>query len=202
MTGAIIKGTVKLYEKQVIHSAIGQQANSAGRGNGGTFLIRELPNGSFEPLLIAGGAGGDDRRKRNPWCNAQLSQYGNGSIVDVNNHNIGSSGTGTVGNYYNGGSGYALNPPNAKSKYPKCFADGMSGGVYSTTLNSGYDGGFGGGGIQHYNGGGGGFTGGNGTLNWNTSAGGGGSFNIDPNGTATHGWYEPGKCTFRFIKKL
>ena len=61
-------------------------------------------------------------------------------------------------------------------------------------------GGFGGGGVGS-NGGGGGYTGGNGSPDYEIPGGGGGSFNIDPNGTKTHGWFEDGKCEIKFIKK-
>ena len=58
-------------------------------------------------------------------------------------------------------------------------------------------GGFGGGGSLR--GGGGGFTGGNGGTSVYSGSG-GGSFNIDPNGTKTLGWFEDGKCEIKFIK--
>ena len=34
------------------------------------------------------------------------------------------------------------------------------------------------------------------------TGGGGGSFNIDTNGTKTLGWYEDGKCEVKFIKQI
>jgi len=53
------------------------------------------------------------------------------------------------------------------------------------------------------NGGGGGYTGGNGSsgsrLGHTMAGGGGGSFNIDPNGTKTLGWFEDGKCEIKLI---
>ena len=59
-------------------------------------------------------------------------------------------------------------------------------------------GGFGGGGSPYFNGGGGGYTGGNGSTGWDIAGGGGGSFSINQNHTANHGWYGPGQCIIKF----
>ena len=78
----------------------------------------------------------------------------------------------------------------------KCFEKGMAGGISCT----GFNGGFGGGGIAHkYGGGGGGYTGGHGGNSGSGFGGGGGSFNADGNGTWLVGNEGPGKCTITFI---
>ena len=43
-------------------------------------------------------------------------------------------------------------------------------------------------------------TGGNGSSDFVFCGGGGGSFNIDPNGTKSLGWFEDGKCEIKFIE--
>jgi hypothetical protein len=75
---------------------------------------------------------------------------------------------------------------------PKCFKDGLRGGIYNKKYTQD-NGGFGRGGMGWF-GGAGGYTGGNG-------GGGGGSFNLDPNGENSTGNLGFGKCTIQFISK-
>merc|ERR1712110_1061247 len=155
--------------------------------------------GSYEKLFIAGGAGGHVY-----WplecCNASLDQFGNGQRE--RNMEIGSSGSGD-GTPSNGGAGYEKNAPDATENSPKCFADGLQGGLRNVYIED--NGGFGGGGRANYGAGGGGYTGGNGSTVTSTSeysrkcGGGGGSYNIDPNGTAELGSYDNGKCTIKYL---
>ena len=114
-----------------MHVAIGQKGGQHS-GSGGTFVIREGSNGAFEPIVIAGGAGGDHTEKANEWCNAQLNEFGNGAKSAERNNNIGCSGTTGFAHNYNGGAGYKTNAPNSIEKYPKCFQDGLQGGVSET----------------------------------------------------------------------
>jgi len=193
-----------LKKDEVLHVAIGQRGSFTS-GSGGTFVIRECSNGSFDPIVIAGGAGGDPFKNKNPWCNAQLSTFGNGSKYGVINKNIGGSGKSSQTDGYNGGAGYKTNASNSTENYPKCFQDGLQGGTSYSLHDGKYTGGFGGGGCggagsrRMNNGGGGGYTGGNGSPDWGIPGGGGGSFNTDPKGTKTLGWFEEGKCEIKFI---
>jgi len=116
-----------LKKDEVLHVAIGQKG-SPSSGSGGTFVIRECSNGSFEPLVIAGGAGGDIYKKANEWCNAQLNEFGNGSKSGEINNTIGGSGKSSHIDSYNGGAGYKTNARNSTEYYPKCFQDGLQGG--------------------------------------------------------------------------
>jgi len=115
-----------LKKEDVLHVAIGQRG-SLSTGSGGTFVVRECSNGSFEPIVIAGGAGGDYYGSGYKWCNARLNEFGNGSKSGERNNNIGGSGTSGDPHDYNGGAGYKTNPPNSKQYYPKCFQNGLQG---------------------------------------------------------------------------
>ena len=122
---------------EVVHVAIGQRGEH-GSGSGGTFVIREYSDGSFEPIVIAGGAGGYDAEatdydgETKEWCdgicncaNAQLNQYGNGCTkAGEINTNIGGDGV------CNGGAGYKTDPPNTKENDPKSFQGGLEGGYH------------------------------------------------------------------------
>jgi len=128
LQGAILAAKVILKTDQVLHVAIGQMG-CPHSGSGGTFVIRECSDGSFEPIVIAGGAGGDYYKKADEWCNAQLNEYGNGSKSTERNNKIGRSGRSGHTDIYNGGAGYKINAPNYKSiYYPRCFRSGLHGG--------------------------------------------------------------------------
>jgi len=197
-TGAIIKGNVQLAENEILHVAVGQKGNLGTSGSGGTFVIKEKMDGSFIPLVIAGGAGADYGSRKDLWCNAQLEEYGNGIRAGEKNNDIGKDGKSGSSRYFSGGSGYKENRSDATDLDPKCFTGGLHGGRGKGTRQ--WDGGFGGGGNgAAFNAGGGGYTGGNGASG-TTPGGGGGSYNVDPNGTAKLGWYHPGQCKIKFIK--
>ena len=196
-TGAIITGNVQLMPNEILHVAVGQKGKDNSSGSGGTFVVKEDMKGSFKPLVIAGGAGGDYLSRRNAWCNAQLEGYGNGVRAGEKNNDIGKDGKSGWNGYFTGGSGYNENRSNVTELDPKCFTGGLHGGRYKDSRD--YDGGFGGGGPAAYNAGGGGYTGGNGASQ-GRPAGGGGSYNVDPNGTAKLGWYNSGQCKIKFIQ--
>ena len=124
--GAIITGKVNCEKDQRIHIGVGQKGGNGG-GSGGTFICRQHPNGSFEPLVIAGGAGGDRWAKKNEWSNASIHQYGNGSKPGEKNMNIGECGTSPYYDCYCGGAGYNRNPPDRPQGSPKCFQGGLQG---------------------------------------------------------------------------
>jgi len=198
--GAIITGNVQLVEKEILHVAVGQKGRNNASGSGGTFVVKENLNGSFSPIVIAGGAGGANygkSRREVPWCNAELSEYGNGTMVGEKNADIGKDGKSGYREYFTGGSGYNENRYDVTDLDPKCFTGGLHGGRYQG--NRIFDGGFGGGGTAGSNAGGGGYTGGH-SATFVTAAGGGGSYNADPNGKSEHGWYNAGKCMINFIK--
>ena len=117
-----------MKQDDVLHVAIGQKGEQLVTGSGGTFVIRECSNGSFEPIVIAGGAGANLAKKSTEWYNAQLNEFGNGSKSGERNDNIGGSGKSGGTHIYNGGAGYKTNPPNSTDDSPKCFQDGLQGG--------------------------------------------------------------------------
>ena len=195
-TGAIITGNVQLLANEILHVAVGQKGKNGFSGSGGTFVVKEQTDGSFTPLVIAGGAGADYNSRKDSWCNAQLEEYGNGTSVGDKNNDIGKDGKSGYNGYFTGGSGYKENRSDVTDFDPKCFTGRLHGGRLQGARS--LDGGFGGGGTASYNAGGGGYTGGNGASG-NTPAGGGGSYNADPNGTAKLGWYQPGRCKIKFI---
>ena len=129
MKGAIITGKFKMRKGQVLHVGIGQKGTgSYGCGAGGTFVISKKCDGTFAPLVVAGGAGGDYKQKKHVNCNAQLKEYGNAAPGGEHNMNIGSSGISGDSSHYNGGAGYLTDPPGATDNYPKCFTSGLTGG--------------------------------------------------------------------------
>jgi hypothetical protein len=196
--GAIIKGKIELKKGEKIHIAIGQQGLHNQAGNGGTFIARKV-NNVFEPVIVAGGAAGtsDGIEPENIlMANGRTDQFGGNSSLFKNiNKNIRSSGESYNG--YAGGAGFHVSPSveylNKKvvGDVPKCFKDGLRGGILKKGYAQ-YNGGFGGGGMNGI-GGGGGYAGGNG------GGGGGGSFNSDPDGENSIGNLGSGKCTFRVI---
>ena len=109
----------------VLHVAVGQTSEDAYGGCGGTFVIKQEPSGVLIPLVIAGGAGGSFLGEKDPWCDAQLEQYGNGPSNN-NNNNLGSSGCGK-----NSGAGFTSNHLQ-RDGHPKCFKHGMTGGQLSS----------------------------------------------------------------------
>ena len=128
--GAIITGKNNFKYGDVLHIGVGQKGSFYGGGSGGTFICRQRPNGSFEPFVIAGGAGGYYHKRNNQWSNASINEFGNGSKSGERNNNIGGSGESGFDYYYNGGAGYKTNAPNARKDDPKCFQDGLQGGYY------------------------------------------------------------------------
>ena len=190
-----------------IYIAIGQQGLHIRAGNGGTFIARRI-NNVFKPVIVAGGAAGtDDEIEQEDilMANGRTDQFGGNSTIYKNiNKNIGSSGECTLEDGYTGGAGFNVNPSldhlnkRCVGDVPKCFKDGLRGGI----LKEGYlqdNGGFGGGGMRGI-GGGGGYTGGNGGGT-SAGSGGGGSFNLDPNGENSIGNVGTGICTIRLISK-
>ena len=112
---------------------IGQKATYSGPGAGGTFVVTKKSDGTFVPLVVAGGAGGSENATKQSYCDAQLEEFGNGPSGQ-NNMDIGSSGNSGDNNNYNGGAGYQSDPPGATAEYPRCFASGLAGGyrnIYS-----------------------------------------------------------------------
>jgi len=132
--GAIITGKFNLKYGDVLHIGVGQKGSERfpkyGGGSGGTFICQKRPNGSFEPLVIAGGAGGDYHKRNNEWSNASINQFGNGSMnMREKNKNIGECGTSPDNDHYCycGGAGYNINPPDTHWGSPKCFEAGLQG---------------------------------------------------------------------------
>ena len=121
----MISGSFQLEKGLVLHVAVGQKSGNYSGGSGGTFVIKQEQAGLLTPLVIAGGAGGAIQAQKNPWCDAQLEQYGNGPSNN-NNNNLGSSGCGK-----NSGAGFTSNHLQPDG-YPKCFKHGMTGGQLSS----------------------------------------------------------------------
>jgi len=117
---------------------IGQRYDT-GRGAGGTFVVTKKSDGTFAPLVVAGGAGGSYNATKQSYCDAQLEEFGNGP-AGQNNMNIGSSGISGDSNAYNAGAGYQSDPPGATSDYPRCFASGLTGGNRNIYSKFSYDG--------------------------------------------------------------
>jgi len=188
-----------------LNIAIGQMGEDYGCGAGGTFVVIKKADGTFSPLVVAGGAGGNYKETEEPDCDAQLEEFGNGPSGQ-HNMDIGSSGESGDSDKYNAGAGYESDAPRATYDYPRCFYSGLVGGEHSYTPYSILlHGGFGGGGSLIHNkgwksGGGGGYTGGSGSTG-EGPAGGGGSFCADKNGEKKLGWYGQGSCDIRYIRK-
>ena len=116
-----------------LNIGIGQKGDYDGSGAGGTFVVTKKSDGTFSPLVVAGGAGGSEDDIKRSYCDAQLEEFGNGP-AGQNNMDIGSSGISGDNNNYNGGAGYQSDPPGATAEYPRCFASGLAGGsrnIYS-----------------------------------------------------------------------
>lgn len=120
----------------ILHIAIGQQGTPSRFGNGGTFIIKQLPDGKFEKLMIAGGSGGS-RNESSDYLNGSVDEFGNGPGGN-RNYNIGSSGTdSSAANYEHAGAGYlenAYGSGDVVGVIPKCFEDGLQGAVMTKTL--------------------------------------------------------------------
>ena len=119
-----------------LNIGIGQKGEHDGGGAGGTFVETKKSDGTFAPLVVAGGAGGSWNGNKQSYCDAQLEEFGNGPDGQ-NNMNIGSSGNSGDGSYYNAGAGYQSDPPEATVNHPRCFASGLIGGyrsIYSISL--------------------------------------------------------------------
>jgi len=119
-----------------LNIGIGQKGQYGGCGAGGTFVVTKKTDGTFAPLVVAGGAGGNKNETKQSCCDAQLEEFGNGPS-GRNNMDIGSSGISGHSNNYNGGAGYQSDPPGAGSNHPRCFASGLIGGnrnIYSRSL--------------------------------------------------------------------
>jgi hypothetical protein len=184
--GAKIKGNVALQAGDKLHFAIGQQGKHQQSGSGGTFIFKEC-DGQFEPLIVAGGAGGGVTINKS-LADARLDKFGGPSTEYPEVNTIeGSTGKPSSEQYTYGGKGF------------KCFKEGITGQTNSNGASHDHPGGFGGGGHGYSKyGGGGGYTGGNGSGS-GSYAGGGGSFNSDINGSNTIGHSGDGNCFIRLI---
>jgi len=112
---------------------IGQKEKGSARGAGGTFVVTKKSDGTFAPLVVAGGAGGNYTGTGTKQSDAQLEEFGNGPNGQ-NNMDIGSSGISGDSNEYNGGAGYQSDPPGATADHPRCFASGLIGGGYNVCV--------------------------------------------------------------------
>ena len=112
---------------------IGQKPNGRSSGAGATFVVNKNSDGTFAPLVIAGGAGGSRNYTTQYYLDAQLEEFGNGPNGQ-NNMDIGSSGISGDSNEYNGGAGYQSDPPGATADHPRCFASGLIGGGYNVCV--------------------------------------------------------------------
>jgi hypothetical protein len=164
--GARMAGDFTLQGGQVIKLLVGQKSTGARAGSGGSF-VATMAN---EPLLVAGGAGGQYLEKQIiQGTKEQLAA----AVNQAYNSTEGQGGYSSVSNSRGGGGFYG----NARGyEGGKAFISGGAGGP----LSAFHVGGFGGGGSRvgstsAYAGGGGGYSGGNGGAN--DSGSGGGSFN-------------------------
>ena len=124
-----MSGSFQIEEGSVLHVAVGQKSHTslgASGASGGTFVIKEETTNLLIPLVIAGGAGADCNSESDPWCHAQLEEYGNGPS-NKNNHNIGFS------SYDNDdGAGFKSDQLNVQcDDPPKSFKSGLTGGKLS-----------------------------------------------------------------------
>ena len=120
-----MSGTFDLEQNQLLNVAVGQKG-SYECGNGGSFVVLESVDGLFSPLLIAGGAGGDNAGDQ---CgNASLTEFGKGPNGEMNME-IGSSGKSGKNIKYTGGGGYKSNSSNGHKNDPQCFRKGLVGGI-------------------------------------------------------------------------
>ena len=117
-----------------LNIGIGQKGYDYDCGAGGTFVVCKKSDGTFAPLIVAGGAGGGSKTTSYVNCrDAQLEEFGNGPDGQ-NNINIGSSGISGHRSHYTAGAGYQSDPPGAGSNHPRCFGSGLIGGsrnIYS-----------------------------------------------------------------------
>ena len=109
----------------VLEIAVGQKTAYIAGGSGGTFVVKNTGD-ELIPLVIAGGAGADHTSNRQPWCHAQLEEYGNGNGPLNKNTNVGLSGAGEYD-----GTGFDVDQPNFGEDRPRCFKHGMMGGKLS-----------------------------------------------------------------------
>lgn len=188
--GIIIRANIPLISGTILKIAVGQRerllSSSTPRGGGGGSFVTLSDN---TPIIIAGGGGG-----------AGDSGPGRNAIFGTSSADTGANTLG--GNFYVGGTlnnkqGFPTGPggcPGAgligdgdnacRPGYPVSFINGAIGGIDSfggSVQNSGYEGGFGGGGFSWYSsgegGGGGGYSGGHrggpGIVDWGGCSGGG-----------------------------
>ena len=212
ISGALIKGKIRLERGEKITVALGQQPGGNFKsGSGATFVVKEVGN---RPLFVAAGAGYSNQDPF--YAQGSLAQTANG------NEKIGSSGiqkfqTGDEEDFYCAGAGFLKGPEigrlDNKSEPPQSYWQGLMGGKgYDHRTNGGeLEGGFGGGGAgfirqlnedwKWYYGCGGGYTGGSSRI-WDAiccDGGGGGSFAADPNATFDHKFEIYGICKIEFL---
>ena len=209
LSGARIKGKIRLERGEKITVALGQKYKESG-GSGATFVVKETGNRP-EPLFVAAGAGvpNDD------YGRASLAQTAKG------NEKIGSSGVqkfqnGEEEDFYCAGAGFLEAPKvrslTEKSEPPQSYSEGLMGGKgYDDEDGEELEGGFGGGGAsfrrqlngewKYYFGCGGGYTGGSGRIRDDKlcDGGGGGSFAADPNASFDNQFEKFGKCKIKFL---
>ena len=140
----------------------GQQ--NAGGGGGGTFLFANTgPNGTYVPLLVAGGGGGSGETRMGGYGTAGSpgpGQGGAGDQLGYGNRTGGGGGGGVQGAGTAGAQAFYGTGGSGGASQPGGFAGGSGG-----NLGNGYFGGTGGfggggGGGGFYGGGGGGYSGG------------------------------------------
>ncbi|CAH1244494.1 TRIM71 [Branchiostoma lanceolatum] len=194
--GAVVRGTFKLKEDEVLKILVGQEGlenkSSCTVGAGGGTFVTKADN---TPLIVAGGAGGGNNlSKRNPNSDGTTATAGQSSSGGRPNFAGGSDGKGATQGDANsvGGGGGGLLTDGASGKNHFGGTDGdnggeggkafMNGGVGGRGVKYNAEGGFGGGGGSSGNGGGGGggggySGGGRGDNIYEACGGGGGSYN-------------------------
>jgi hypothetical protein len=200
--GRSVRGTYNFTVGQVITLLVGQSGlTTNGRsdgGCGGSYVV----DASNNPIIIAGGAGGNGVTQSAgengrlttsgglPTYSSYSAENGSGGATgnqftgSNNDHNSAGGGGFNTGAYngVSGGGGDGQTQTSTNSTGGKSFLSGGTGGYCNTSLPSG---GFGGGGATHYfggnpyaGGGGGGYSGGGGgsVAGSGTGGGGGGSY--------------------------
>ena len=193
--GAVVTGRFYFSANEKLFILVGQKGtngNLTSRGNssgggGGTFVAKGSNLSSASPVIIAGGGGGGgDYNYRGAGQDGRSSENGGLTItrcIPGQNGDGGERGTATGG--CGNGAGFTGNGASHDtdtSEFPMSFINGGKGGI---PRNSGFAGGFGGGGHGRYGGGGGGGYSGGAAGDYNphdaTGGGGGGSFNSGTN---------------------
>jgi len=95
--------------------------------------VKERRDGKLEPLLVAGGAGGNTQKIKPNYCQGRTDESGDKSVPEQSiNANPGSSAPLTTNcEYYTGGAGFWYDPDHNRNtnrkEDPKCFHNGMFG---------------------------------------------------------------------------